>query len=900
MEEEEIVNCDDYDYEPSSSSYSSDTEFDSSDDWREDEVVAIESGKHCSKQPQKTQGVDNRRARKETDNKKKDGDSSKKEQVKSGSGGEEVVPSRTSHDNNGAEKKEKDTNRKKGSSSSRKKDPLKREGRQCPLKGCKSKVIHLPRHLRDVHQWTKEKAKNANSRFGLRESFKTKPVIKSESSETKRKDYHRHRPCPIPGCTSVVKRLSSHLKQMHKEIKPGSTEYKNTLREARSLKTWRPSGQGETTSSLPAPDGAQDDPSMNCTSACTSGSARKEEISDMKQVSEQSCQEDSVEESVPVYAAGEEENDIMQNAERDIENETVELDESIFSSFCQWLQTADGGRKDAKLSKQHASQLKRILTTIDPDENVNSLFDKNLIRDKFLKQHAEMKYTADTVKAYLLSLRHFCSYIIAETPKSIKVETAVVFQIEEKARLWSSSYKKDSNRRHLQKMNEDLGNLITPEMVTEYERSESARIAVSYIGQLSGAHSLVVSQAIYSVVRDFILLEITVANAHRSGVLSNMTVGEYKKAKRKEGSVVISVAKHKTSDTHGPARVVLSPKLFSYLQVYVQEVRSQVDNSSSDEQNDQAALFLSWNGSRLESGQISTAINAAWRKGGMEGHVHSTLFRKSAVTTVHAHHKELRGDLADLMAHKETTAKKFYRLHEKQEACLQAATQLNSIMRSSTERKTATNASNEVSDDDTPASPTFNEDRTCGSKMERISWKEEDVLAIKELFVKEIEDQSISITVVRERIHDHPTLQHLDPKKVVDRVRSEWRDFGQSKSQTQQVTDSEPPSKLPEDGENLEDKMKRFFATSDGSEDIVAPSNSSFVSGKLFNQEERNYLLKVCGSIVKSGVISKVAVQKILEKEKEGKEIFRKFTLDQIINRLKYEKRSNKRLSKAT
>ena len=175
--------------------------------------------------------------------------------------------------------------------------------------------------------------------------------------------------------------------------------------------------------------------------------------------------------------------------------------------------------------------------------------------------------------------------------------------------------------------------------------------------------------------------------------------------------------------------------------------------------------------------------------------------------------------------------------------------------------------------------------------MERISWKEEDVLAIKELFAKEIEDQSISITVVRERIHNHPTLRHLDPKKVVDRVRSEWRDFGQSKSHTQQMTDSEPPSKLPEEGENLEDKRKRFFATTDGNKDIVAPSNSSFVSGRLFNQEERNCLLKVCGSIVKSGVISKVAVKKILEKEKEGKEIFRKFTLDQIIDRLKNMKK---------
>ena len=73
----------------------------------EDEVVAIKSRKHYGKQPQKTQGVDNGRARKEIDNKKKDSDSSKKEQVKSGSGGEEVVPSRKSHGNEGRRERKK-------------------------------------------------------------------------------------------------------------------------------------------------------------------------------------------------------------------------------------------------------------------------------------------------------------------------------------------------------------------------------------------------------------------------------------------------------------------------------------------------------------------------------------------------------------------------------------------------------------------------------------------------------------------------------------------------------------------------------------------------------------------------------------------------------------------------
>lgn len=78
---------------------------------------------------------------------------------------------------------------------------------------------------------------------------------------------------------------------------------------------------------------------------------------------------------------------------------------------------------------------------------------------------------------------------------------------------------------------------------------------------------------------------------------------------------------------------------------------------------------------KLESGQISTIINAAWKKGGMEGHVLSTIFRKSAVkyeyrvvTSVHQNHKKMKRRLADLMEHK-----------EKQGTCLEAGRNLSKI-----------------------------------------------------------------------------------------------------------------------------------------------------------------------------------------------------------------------------
>jgi len=102
------------------------------------------------------------------------------------------------------------------------------------------------------------------------------------------------------------------------------------------------------------------------------------------------------------------------------------------SSFISWLPSADGGRKDKKLSKQHGSQLVRILQAIDPSQQFQSLFNKTLLRDTFLKE-AEKKYTADTMKAYLVSLRYFCTYVIAEKPAGVDVDPVLVRQIQEKA-----------------------------------------------------------------------------------------------------------------------------------------------------------------------------------------------------------------------------------------------------------------------------------------------------------------------------------------------------------------------------------------------------------------------------------------------------------------------------------
>ena len=93
-------------------------------------------------------------------------------------------------------------------------------------------------------------------------------------------------------------------------------------------------------------------------------------------------------------------------------NEQSQADGTIGKVF-DWLISTDGGHLDKKTANQHVKQQRRILSKIDPDENLSSLLDFSLIRDVFMK-HAEATYVVGTIKSYLMSLQHFYSYLQAD------------------------------------------------------------------------------------------------------------------------------------------------------------------------------------------------------------------------------------------------------------------------------------------------------------------------------------------------------------------------------------------------------------------------------------------------------------------------------------------------------
>lgn len=146
----------------------------------------------------------------------------------------------------------------------------------------------------------------------------------------------------------------------------------------------------------------------------------------------------------------------------------------LLKYFSEWLHAPDGGRKDKKTAKQHVAQIQKIISVVDPDEeNLESLFDVKLIMDTFLT-YANKKYHATTIKSYLMSLQHFCSFVISEEPRQLVVKKEFLLSIKETLQRWSASYSRQQAKRRWEKMEDDIDSLIAPEKIQQFERIEQS------------------------------------------------------------------------------------------------------------------------------------------------------------------------------------------------------------------------------------------------------------------------------------------------------------------------------------------------------------------------------------------------------------------------------------------
>ena len=526
-----------------------------------------------------------------------------------------------------------------------------RDKKKCPVKKCRAFVMSLTRHLR-LHGWSEEHVLSAVHKYNLRKPYKS-----LKSQPPKFKDYHKMRQCPIDGCNAVIKRLPPHLKGHH------------SIFERTTLKYWQDLARKRVRDSKWLDSQISDDSCSDVEKNFDSESEEDEDSDELEKDDDHCSITDDIE-SQNINS------DEHLNAIDSINDSNSEL-----NNFEQWMLSPDGGMKAIKSSRQHAFQVKTLISVVDPELNRSSkLLNSQLLSDKFmLKYVKEKKFLPGTTKSYLNSALHWFKYLLANKNMQLSADLKISIQgMCDRVRRWISSLRSQSQKRFLEKQDQDFSRLITCDEIKRFNDSPQARQAVKLLGIISSVgkkHHMTASE--YVLVRDFLLCKIVFNNANRSGVLSNVTIENFESAKVVNNHHVVSVPNHKTSSTHGPAKIILSSVLFAWLSTYANTIRPLVLVNSEIQQDE---LFLSYFGEAMSSGQISKAMPSVWAKAGLKSAITCTLMRKSAVSAIHQHVPDSRINLADLMSHRLETATKSFRLSDKNRTTVAASQTLTQVM----------------------------------------------------------------------------------------------------------------------------------------------------------------------------------------------------------------------------
>lgn len=684
--------------------------------------------------------------------------------------------------------------------------PKGRSKHKCPFPHCQSSVIHLPRHMRVCHKWSPRKSRSVLNSFNLRR----------EKSEDIRKTKRSYKSiiCPVRHCNSVVKRIHNHLTSVHK-LKTNSIKYKTYLDIA------VPHNVDPVTSSELL-ESQLSDSSVSSSELYKPAQKKIKKETHVKRLSNfyetvysnsEKGDQDSEEES-PVESISEDSNDseflpadecLNLNDEQcsDINEDEEEVNASsdqvfapelrkIFDMFETWLRGADGGRKGDRSATQCRRQIELVVSYIDSSSpSLTGILKKKLLRDEWLSKFEKEKRPG-TIKSYLGSLNQFYAFLRCENV-DVGVSSEILESLSQQVKLWTSSFRKKSLDRFWEKRMDDMSSMRTPQQVSAFDTSEVARDAVRLLGEYQDKRDQEnPTQPEYTTVRDYLLTVLCINNGSRSGTLANMTLREFEQASKDDDCFIIRVKDHKTFTTHGPVNVVFNASLYQYTKIFIEKFRNELDGVNTD---GDSAVFLSVNQKKLTSSQVGSQIGSCWGKvfGRETSLGGATAFRKAAVSAVHECREDMRGDLANLMVHKQSTADRYYLLQNKGKSAVRTSKELTRIMRHGADNKSTNNA---TEDDESAVSETSEKQGSSG----RHKWTSTQVSELKCAFSPHIVRQLITMEDVRKTVSEAPALKGIPLKKILDKIRSY---FGNNAEES-----IETPS-LPTEQESSVDHLKR-------------------------------------------------------------------------------------------
>ena len=117
-----------------------------------------------------------------------------------------------------------------------------------------------------------------------------------------------------------------------------------------------------------------------------------------------------------------------------------------------------------------------------------------------------------------------------------------------------------------------------------------------------------VTKKSHNIVRNYLLVNVLLRNACRSGVLANLIIREFLDARTQRETnseyYIIELSHHKTKST-GTAKIVLTKSLYENFQIYFMKFRAAIMERCQKPTDSTPNFFVTWSGDSLTSSHVN-------------------------------------------------------------------------------------------------------------------------------------------------------------------------------------------------------------------------------------------------------------------------------------------------------
>ena len=277
------------------------------------------------------------------------------------------------------------------------------------------------------------------------------------------------------------------------------------------------------------------------------------------------------------------------------------------------LSSLDKNEEQAERQIKHVKYLLGVLQDEDRLEIHLSKRLKDILEDG--------KWLPNTVATYLNSFKSFVDYMKKTTSyEGRKLEHDRWAAIRIEINHMCNNVKKREDRR---KISMEPKEIVSPEMMQGVMKSKRMSQAKALLANPPGETCK--DRAVHTLVRNNVMLNILPRNAHRTGIILNMTVADHQKAELVEELYVIKIGDHKTALKFGQADVFVDQEGYELIGKYIRHFRPVSTHPN---------IFLNFSGNPMSAGHVGNAVSMELGQAGFERKITITDLRKMATTFV--------------------------------------------------------------------------------------------------------------------------------------------------------------------------------------------------------------------------------------------------------------------------